>query len=127
MREQPFVTSVRVESGTTGFHEQVTIWIRGACVGTLTVGEGDGAALQRLLMPEPVAHAPVQHAMTEKLQGHEAAAPQGREAPRPRGPVPFVMKGPLAGSPPMRSPFTEAEERRAAELQREALATLHDG
>ena len=47
-REPAFISSVRVESGRGG-HEYVTVFIRHACVGTLTVGEGDGLRLQELL------------------------------------------------------------------------------
>jgi hypothetical protein len=47
----PFITSVRVEnsSGRDGPHEYVTVFIRGANVGTLVVGAGDGLRLQELL------------------------------------------------------------------------------
>jgi hypothetical protein len=45
--EQPFITSVRVEP--VGAHETVAIWIRGQCVGTLTVGKGDGEPLAAIL------------------------------------------------------------------------------
>jgi hypothetical protein len=47
--QQPFVTSVRVD--TRGSHEWVTVWIQGRNVGTLTVGHGDGERLKLLLMP----------------------------------------------------------------------------
>ena len=46
---QPFVTSVRVER-SSGPHEYVSVWIRGANVGTLCVGRGDGEALRDLLL-----------------------------------------------------------------------------
>jgi hypothetical protein len=60
--QQSFVTSVRVD--TRGSHEWVTVWIQGRNVGTLTVGQGDGERLKRLLMPEtrdlvPVVEIPV--------------------------------------------------------------------
>ena len=43
-----FITSLRVESSGGG-HEYLTIWIRGANVGTLCVGQRDGARLAELL------------------------------------------------------------------------------
>lgn len=46
------VTSVRVERH--GAHEGVTLWLRGMQVGTLTVGEGDGQRLRRLLLSEKI-------------------------------------------------------------------------
>lgn len=45
----PFVTSVRVEP-SDGPHDYVTVWIRGANVGTLCVGKGDGELLRALLV-----------------------------------------------------------------------------
>jgi len=50
-RPQPFVTSVRVER-SSGPHEYVSIWIRGANCGTLCVGKGDGDELVRRLRGE---------------------------------------------------------------------------
>jgi hypothetical protein len=47
------VTTVRVER-YGGPHEGVTIWLRGANVGTLTVGDGEGEALRRLLLSEGI-------------------------------------------------------------------------
>jgi hypothetical protein len=49
---EQLVTSVRVERA--GAHERVTIWLRGANVGALTAGEGDGQRLRRLLLSEDV-------------------------------------------------------------------------
>lgn len=49
----PLVTSVRVER-YGGVHEGVTVWLQGALVGTLTVGEGQGEPLRRLLLSEDV-------------------------------------------------------------------------
>jgi hypothetical protein len=51
MRSTPFISSVRVENskGLDGPHEYVTVFIRGANVGTLVVGAGDGLRLQELL------------------------------------------------------------------------------
>jgi hypothetical protein len=48
-----FITSVRLtnSNGLDGPHEYVTVWIRGANVGTLVVGTGDGVRLQELLAP----------------------------------------------------------------------------
>lgn len=48
--ERQLVTTVRVEPA--GAHERVTVWIRNANVGTLTVGAGDGELLARLLLSE---------------------------------------------------------------------------
>jgi hypothetical protein len=48
MSAPPFVTSVRVEK-SSGPHEYVTVWLRGANVGTLVVGAGDGERLASLL------------------------------------------------------------------------------
>jgi len=48
---EPFVTSVHIERGG-GAHEYVTVWIRGANVGTLCVGKGDGEKLEALLTGE---------------------------------------------------------------------------
>lgn len=45
-----FISSVRIEPGG-GSHEYVTVWIRGANVGTLCVGKGDGERLEALLLP----------------------------------------------------------------------------
>ena len=47
------VSSVRVERHG-GAHEGVTVWLRGAQVGALTVGEGDGQQLRRLLLSEGI-------------------------------------------------------------------------
>jgi len=46
-----FITSVRIEA-SAGPHEYVTVWIRGANVGTLVVGQGDGEELRTLLTGE---------------------------------------------------------------------------
>jgi hypothetical protein len=46
--QKPFITSVRVQASAGG-HEYVSIWIRGANVGTLCVGKGEGEQLARLL------------------------------------------------------------------------------
>lgn len=46
------VSSVRVH--TEGGHERVNVWLRGQHVGALTVGDGDGAALRRLLHSEGI-------------------------------------------------------------------------
>lgn len=43
-----FVTGVRVET-TSGPHDYVTVWIRGANVGTLCVGKGDGDRIALVL------------------------------------------------------------------------------
>lgn len=47
-KPEAFITSVRVEQ-SAGPHEYVSVWIRGASVGTLCVGKGDGEPLARLL------------------------------------------------------------------------------
>jgi hypothetical protein len=48
-KPRAFITSVRVDP-SNGPHEWVTVFIRGQCVGTLCVGNGDGAALKRRLL-----------------------------------------------------------------------------
>lgn len=47
-RPQPFITCVRIERGD-GPHEYVSVWIRGANVGTLCVGKGEGEPLALIL------------------------------------------------------------------------------
>lgn len=47
MTSQAFITSVRIEKG--GAHEYVSVWIRGANVGTLCVREGDAERLALIL------------------------------------------------------------------------------
>lgn len=42
------ISSVRIE--TAGAHDHVSVWVDGACAGTLTVNEGDGEELKRLLL-----------------------------------------------------------------------------
>jgi hypothetical protein len=48
MTRPAFITSVRIEKGD-GPHEYVSVWIRGANVGTLCVREGEGEHLSLLL------------------------------------------------------------------------------
>lgn len=45
---EAFITSIRIEKGR-GSHDYVTVWIRGANVGTLCVGKGDGEHLEFVL------------------------------------------------------------------------------
>lgn len=45
---EAFITSVRIEKGG-GAHEYVSVWIRGANVGTLCVRDGEGEQLALLL------------------------------------------------------------------------------
>jgi hypothetical protein len=48
----PLVTTVRVERA--GAHERLTVWLRGMNTGALTVAEGEGEALRRLLYSEQI-------------------------------------------------------------------------
>lgn len=49
MQQGPFISTVRVNTPTSGPHEYVSVWIRGQNVGTLCVGKGDGERLALLL------------------------------------------------------------------------------
>jgi len=50
---EQLVSCVRVEP-YGGVHEGVTVWLRGANVGTLTVGDGEGRLLRHLLLSEDI-------------------------------------------------------------------------
>ena len=59
-RPKPFITSVRVMRSAAA-HEWVNVFIRGQLVGTLCVGEGDGAQLERMLLGADAAAPDHQH------------------------------------------------------------------
>lgn len=93
MTRQAFITSVRIEKGG-GAHEYVSVWIRGANVGTLCVREGDAERLALILRGCSCAASYLdrhgEHALGCPLAGlgdrgvvvREATDDEQREAPR---------------------------------------------
>lgn len=124
MSKASLITSVDVrQSG--GSHEYVAVFIRGQNVGTLCVGKGDGEAVRKLLMAEPVyVEMPPPHAFGENNAFRMLAAED------PGWLDPSTPPYPPAGSSVVEvREATEDEQRQALErtlasMQREARETL---
>lgn len=52
VRSGLLITSVRVLA--TPGHDVITVWNRGGCAGSLTVGEGDGQHIALRLLPQAI-------------------------------------------------------------------------
>ncbi len=63
---EPLVSSVVVH--TEGAHEAVNVWLRGAHVGKLLVGQGQGKPLRNLLLVERAAPGPLTHGADRPFQ-----------------------------------------------------------
>ena len=86
---EPLVSSVVVH--TEGAHEAVNVWLRGAHVGKLLVGKGDGAPLRNLLLLESKAG---QEIIGERAPTQGPWLPGESEADRWKGCLPWPGRPP---------------------------------